>query len=280
MHPSRDHALEAYNQKNWSVWRELEDSVEFWRDIYLTYWELGGSNRPSYLPDVDSESVSFQHSMAPKILRMARTLSISAAREDGQPGAELTKSEESWLRVVLGDVSKSPVVRDYVALEVADAVLSRLNGAEERAIKLVSLVRGRGLGALASAYVKRATSLYVDGYNVEAAIFCRSALEASLGNRCSAWYDDNEGTPDLYRLLRIAGENGVLDGWEKWPKDRWSAKRGSQLYRADQLRRMANHLVHEVPDFNTNPTEIRDAFHAIEELCSVVGWLFPAPEFQ
>ena len=286
MYLPEEHAFEDYELLEWSIWSQLRNAVDFWNETYATFWALNGDERPDYLPPVDSANVAPQHAMAPRLLGMARALSVAWPGTDAKALPVFTEAQQKFLREALRDLGKSPVVRDRVALDVAYDTLRRLADAEKRVVRLVSLVHGRGLSADASVYVHRATDLYIHGFEVEAVILCRSALDAALADRCREYFDQDEVTPTLEKLLDIAGRNEVLIGWEAVPagsrtKRKWLARSDSALWRADQIRALGNHMIHGIPDFGAgNPTKLKDAFEVIRELSFVLGCLFPAPSFE
>ena len=269
-----DDALLEYEHENWSIWNQLLDTRHYWWGIYRTYWGVDGLTRPESLDRVDYDA-SREFVLAAMLLEIARRLSLDDGIE--KRDSPMTKAQESSLRKLLREFTEITVVRDRIALDLAEQSIVRMTGSELRVKRLAGLVRGAGLTPSASKYVKRATALYIAGFDIEAAILCRSALEAALLEACRDHYDEDDVCPNLDALLRIAGTVGLLSGYEVAKSRRgWRSRTNSQLWHAEQLKWLGNHLVHDDPDWETNPTQLADAFDAIRELSRVIGWLFPA----
>jgi hypothetical protein len=122
--------------------------------------------------------------------------------------------------------------------------------------------------------------LYLQGLELEAGIMCRAALEAALLDRLKPYFDVDRAPPSLDDLLRIAGENDLLDGFEKTRTRRgWRSRRGSSLDRANRIRRAGNYIVHDFLSFPHEAEAISNAFECIRELMLVLQKLFPPPKF-
>jgi hypothetical protein len=212
---------------------------------------------------------------------MAQVLSISGGVAAGNEPPTFTESQQKDFRGFLRELSKHPVARDRIALDLASIELRRLRGSEQRVARLAGLVHGRGLTPIASQFVDRATRLFIAGFEVEAAIMCRSALEGGLFERCREDFNQDGYPPSLDQLLEKAGRMGYLEGFERAANRKgWRSRTDSQLWRAEQLKRLGNHLIHESPNWSSNPTKVDDAFEAIRELSHVLEWLFPPPTFE
>jgi hypothetical protein len=273
-----DEALGEYDTDRWSIWLSLREAHFFWWGIFRTYWSIGGLTRPQSLVSLERDHSS-DFAQAELLREVALRLSLNHSESETQ--MVVTENQQKKLRRTLREFAKHPVVRDRIAFDLAAASLDRMSGAENRVARLAGLVHGRGLGTIASQYVTKATMLYVAGFETEAAILCGSALEGALAEACKGWYDEDNRTPSLDELLKIVGERQLLDGYIATKSRRgWRPRENSELWQADQLRILGNHLIHEDPSWRTNPTGLIDAFEAIRELSHVIGWLFPAPTFE
>ena len=37
--------LDLYDRDDWSLWGAIDDCIDYWRSVYVTYWGIG-SDRP------------------------------------------------------------------------------------------------------------------------------------------------------------------------------------------------------------------------------------------
>lgn len=274
-----DFALEDYSGTDWSIWIELRDLVDHWYNTYRHYWGVQGEPRPDGVNDEAWAYRKFLDGLAPKILKIAVALHSGA---NAPPGARPTALSADYLRdlrKILREESKSPLIRDRVSLELAQTAIEQLKGAHERALRLVGLIHGKELSDRASSYVQRATTLYIWGFEPEAAVMCRSSLEAALSDRLAEWIDPDGRAPNLDELLQIAGRQGVLAGYEasRANSTKWRARRESPLWRAQRIKWAGNYAVHDRPQFRQEEHDLPDAFQTIRELSLVLRELFPLP---
>lgn len=269
-----------YDAADWTIWGALKDAHAFWWDIYCSYWSVNGRTRPDDLRALDN-NWDLEFGLGARVPAMARTLSITAGEVSSEK-VPLTASQQKELRNLLRQLGKHTVVRDRIALDLAEQALTRMTDAEQRAARLAGLVHGQALGDRASRYIVRCTDLYIAGFEVEAAIMSGAALEAALKDRCEEFFDPDAAPPTLDQLLEAVGRADLLDGFEEARNSirGWRAQRDSLLWRADSLRLLRNYLVHEEPEWECNPTHITSAFEAIRELSLVLGGLFPPPTFK
>src|SRR5437667_7355973 len=106
-------------------------------------------------------------------------------------------------------------------------------------------------------------------------MMCRSALEAALQERLVDFYDEDSATPSLDVLIRIAGENDVLDAFER-TRGGWRARQSTMLWEAQRIKWSGNYAVHDRPSLRQEHGDLPDTFHAIRSLTRLLGHLFPA----
>jgi hypothetical protein len=161
-------------------------------------------------------------------------------------------------------------------LALADEVLRQASGAEGRLFRLLSVVRQAAVSDRAATFLKRATTLYLFGFEPEVAIMARGALEAALRERIGP--KPLRGAPDLSleELMEKAGETDVLPTLvrDKSPRG-WYAKSRSELWHADRIRLAGNFALHDKPGFRPPDDGIHDAYSVIRELTIVLRAVFP-----
>lgn len=219
-----------------SIWNE-----------YLDYWELQNIPEDSELTDEQRALFRRMHEMAEALRPCLHTLSPSAEFSDRlrdflvELGASNTPVDDDFAAEVATIINEQPIIRDAIkcdlALEATDTLLAR---AEERAATLVALVANRALSERASAYLDRATRLYLWGFDPETIVMCAAVIEAAYEGRFSdtqmfAWQikkDGKEYGPNEYE--HAAELAGVFS-------------RG-QRTAAAAIRRARNDTLHNVPN--------------------------------
>ena len=253
----------------------------YWNE-YREYWELVGSTEDNSFSDDQRELHRGLDRIGEAMRRTIRSLSPDAASVATVNqffqvlGIELNADPANAAKT-LRTMHKQPIVRDCLAISLAlEAVDTLLPAAEGRAAELVALIASRQMSHRASAYLERATKLYLWGFDPECVIMCRSVLEAALSSRLATFLAQDEAAPTLDKLVAIAGERGVLPGYKKaLNRRRWNADRGSLLEDADNIRRAGNHLIHDLPDLTIAPTAVADSATAVRTLARVLDHLFP-----
>ena len=157
-----------------------------------------------------------------------------------------------------------------------DATETLLSTAEARAPHLAGLLARRRLGERALVYLSRATRSYLWGFDAECVVMCRSTLEAALEQRLADHLDPDRATPSLAQLLEQVGELGFLQGFRRLSRRKWEAVEHSDLWRADQVRRVANDVVHNWPDPVVPGAHSVAALAVLADLTETLGLLFPA----
>jgi hypothetical protein len=110
------------------------------------------------------------------------------------------------IRELLRLYAKSPLIRDSVGLALAKEVTEQMTGATDRALRLLGILMAQRLSGRASDYVARVSRLYIQGFEIETGVMCRSALEAALAER-------------LKNLIRYwLGEHRLKPGYEIRPE--------------------------------------------------------------
>jgi len=275
-----EEALYQFGEKDWSIWTELPYVVSLWEDTYKEYWGLDRTECPEGTDAAAWTEHKRQHEFAATMLKMIAALSVTGAAEDGRD-LTLTKSQLKWIRDLLRAHSKSSLIRDRIGFLLAHEFTEQVSGATDRALRLLGIVIGRSLSDRASTYLARVVRLFIQGWEIETGIMCRSALEAALVDRLDGQFDGDVEPPKLIELIRLAGEQRVLGGFELANNKRgWRGRTNTGMWRALRIQRLGNYIVHEFPRFPEEAGEIRDAFEAVRELTLLVGELFPAPEFE
>lgn len=265
-----DHASadEQYGKPGWDLWAELLDCQDHWSDTYRSYWGLDADPLPDHL--------LIQKFLAEITLQMALALSVQGGAKSGKH-PEFTQDELKTLRRALSKASSNgPQIRDQVSLTLAKEALDQLGKSTDRALRLVSLIQGKGLSERASQYVYRAARLYVWGFEPECAIMCRSALEAALATALEAHIDMDHAQPSLDELIKGAGQHKLLAGYEAARTEKgWRARRDTVLWAAQRIQRTADGAAHQFPVLGQDSDDFQDAFEVLQELTVVLNALFP-----
>lgn len=265
-----DFALEDYDKPQWSIWASLDELVVLWTEKYKSYWTS------SELSVKDRADAKAARHIADVILPMISALSIAGAAER-KNDVDVSKEDLKTLRRALRAQKDIPASRDWISLRLAAGVTNRAKGATDRAFRLVGILHGKMLSDRAAAYLARVSTLYTNGWELEAGMMCRSTLEAALLERLAPYFNGDREPPSLDKLLRLAGEHGVLDGYELAGRTRrgWKTTPGSMLHEADRIRRAGNYITHEMLSYPTETGALKDAFDAIRALVRVLQKLFP-----
>lgn len=274
-----DFAFEEYDTTGWSIWAELRDVVAQWEGTYRDYWALG-KKRGGHLTEEQARDAKSSHAIAQAMLRMIKALTIAGAADQGK-AINLTTSNLKWIRKVLRAQKDSAVVSDWIGLELAKDFVAQIDGASDRAFRLLGVLQGRTISDRSASYLSRVSTLYLQGLELETGVMCRAALEAALASRLEEEIDADGFPPGLDELLRVAGETGLLEGYEETRSRRgWRARTGSPLYRADRIRRAGNFIIHDFLSYPQEAGAIKDGFECIRELTLVLLVLFPPPAFE
>jgi hypothetical protein len=281
MHWDDDYAMQEYCSPSWDVWNELAEVVGLWYETYREHWGVDGCNQPDYLSDSQWAERKNAHSFAAKLLRIALALNVFEIVKDKE-GPPFTERDLKQLRSIFRDLGRSTQIKDRIGLDLASEALSQLKGATERSVRLLGVLRAQRMSVKAALFIARATRLYIWGFEPETAIMCRAALEAALAERLYELYDADSEPPSLDALITLAGEHGILEGYESNPQARkgWRARNGSPLWRAQRLKWSGNYAAHDEPILGAEASHLPDAFNVIREFSKVVGDLFPPTEDQ
>lgn len=259
--------------------------VELYWNLYLDFWELRDSlEEPELSADArglnrifngigkgmeDSiRALSPQRNLKEEIGKLVASLGLSP------PTAEEIDETEMVQRLI-----DLPQVRDRLTISLAyTAVDELLPRAQKRAGNLVALMAARELSPRAAAFLDRATTSYLWGFDPECLVMCRSVLEAAFTTRLeeSEVIDSDVPPPGLEVLIRLAGENQLLPGFQKGGRRGWSARRGTPLWRAERIRWSANRIVHDQPVFDMGGEALESADVSIQELVRILDLLFPS----
>ena len=278
MYWDEDFALNEYGGDDWSIWTQLSEVIDLWEQTYRRYWALDGRTYGDHLSAELAQHAASADKNAMVILRMVRSLTLGGA---AQPGQSFSVSSDSLARIrnFLRDEGKLPVIFDRVSLELAKEYTAQVDGATERAFRLLGVLQGRTISDRSADYLRRVSALYIQGLELETGIMCRAALEAALLYRLEDQLDLDKRSPSLDALLKMAGQTGVLKEYQPWRNKRgWRARRGTPLARADRIRQTGNFILHDFLRFPDHDDAIKDAFECIRELSLVLIELFPDSE--
>ena len=224
---------------------------------YLEYWEI--TNLPDE-PQFDPELREFHrrlYELGEAIGRSLHPIAVSAEvieKLDSvvqwrAPGANVSGTELDTLVHALG---RFPIVRDcvgfHLAMEAADLLLG---GAEKRVADLIAKMGRRHLGARATAFLDRATRLYLWGFEPECVVMCGAVLEAA--------YEERFSEQDL-RAFGIAQADRECTARDY---ERAALVSGSftpaEKKLAASIRRARNDIVHNAPGVGLSASEALDA---------------------
>lgn len=243
---------------------------EMW-NAYLDYWEL--QNLPDE-PELDEQGREFMRrfkelgeSLRPALFSLSpgNDVVTAAGVVMEAAGADRDLKESKAIEVVQGFANYWPLrdcLRLSLAFVVSDELLPR---AEERLPVLLGLLRSGSLSERASAYLDRATRLFLWGFDAECTVMCHSVLEAALSERFPdevVWGLGIRKSGREYTsrdLIRAAQATEVLSS--------------EDVGKAHQLRVARNDTVHAAPE-----TTDLAADEAMENLCLLLDRLFPADE--
>ncbi len=143
--------------------------------------------------------------------------------------------------------------------------IDRMRLSVYRAGELLELIRATPLGEIATSYMRRATKLFLAGFDEECVIMCACVVEAAYADR----FDD--ALMQAHGKGRKKGAGYRFDAWEYEAVARvlhtFSTQEGES---AERLRNVRNVLVHTLP--------ISDALRAIDALkicATLLDRLFP-----
>jgi hypothetical protein len=262
---------------------EIGGFVNAYWNGFLEYWDLYDTPTNSEPTDAERQRAVHFNRLGEALRESLHSLDLGAnARAvihemlaSSGLSEEAIDSQAGWVAQLL---SNHKIVRDCVQIQLAfEATDSLLGTAEKRFAPLLSLVRELKLAPRAQAYLDRATRLFLWGFDPECILMCRSVLEAALTSALDSVIELDEPPPSLENLIRLAGEKGLLDGYERAQnRRRWRARSGTPLWRAERIRWAGNRIVHDVPVITgKHPSDIDSAEMAVTELADLLGRLFP-----
>ncbi len=234
------------DDESWSPASWLGASANVLYNEYLTFWQLQNVPKESEISEQQRAQFRHLHSLAE-----ALTLSLHSLRAGSQAvtlvgellanaGVSVDVNEDFAARIIRA-IHAHPIIRDGIkldlALHAADVLLA---GAETRATDLLALVADRALSDRASAFLDRATRLYVWGFEPETIIMCASVLEAA--------YEERFPPEEMFRLQ--IPRKGV--DYEPFEYERAALAAGlfskDDRDRAARIRRARNDIIHNAPD--------------------------------
>jgi len=250
-----------YDEEDWSLWTVLGESVDHWHDVYKHYWAISRTEAKASELDPETQvELARLDEAAPKMLQHAFALRlVGSGGSVFRPLPELVEP----IRRILKAYGDSPVVRDRWSFAVAHDVLDRLDDSSARVAELLNLVQMYQLNERTAAYLARVTRLYVYGFDVEALVMCRAALEAALQDAlpdeqlAEAGFKKSGREYTLATRISAAGRAGYFN------------RRRKEL--AHSLREAGNHALHTAPGFLHD--RVGDALEAISGLAELLAAL-------
>lgn len=221
---------------------------------YLNYWELQNIPEDSELTDSQRELFRRMYEMAEALRPCLHTLTPSVEFSDRlrgfliELGASRTPVDDDFAAEVATIINEQPIIRDAIkcdlALEATDTLLSR---AEDRAATLVALVANRSLSERATAYLDRATRLYLWGFDPETIVMCAAVIESAYEGRFS------DAQMFGWQIKKVGKEYGPNE-YEH------AAELGGVFTRAQRtaaaaIRRARNDTLHNVPNSTISAKE-------------------------
>jgi hypothetical protein len=273
-----DFAMQEYSQLSWDIWTELADTTNLWYQTYKEHWGLENYDQPEYLTDDEWKEARRNDEVAARLYRVALALNLFEIADE-PPKTPMKEENLKALRDLLRTIGKTTQIRDRFSLTLAADAMDQLTGSSDRCLRLLGILRAQSMSRRASLFIGRATRLFVWGFEPEATIMCRAALEAALAERLAGSYDEDGRPPNLDGLIQLAGEKGVLEGfeWTNQAEKKWRARTDSPLWRAQRIKWSGNYAAHDQPGFGGERIHVSDAFNAIREFSQILGYLFPGP---
>lgn len=199
-----DQARDEYDMEGWSIWSQLSDTVQQWREVHRDYWGLDSKIKPDALSEEDWKRNLRYDANAETILKMIMSLSLEGGLPAGNTlSFSMTHDRLKELRPFLKLHTDISLIRDRISLDLADHFSEQAVDADKRALRLLGLLMAGGLSGSAAGFLKRAVSLYLWGFEPETAIMCRAALEAALIERLNI----DGPPPSLEKLLQNCGSD-------------------------------------------------------------------------
>lgn len=252
--------LDRYDEESWSLWNVLGDAVDHWHDVYNDYWRLTSQEPPEKRTPEDHERLRMLDGVAPRLFKGALALQLEAVKPEEGPLGPLSHEGQTFARKLLAAIGESALVRDRLSFSIGHEALRRLHGSPERVTRLLGVLVAHQLDERTAAYLSHVSRLYVYGFEIEALVMCRAALDNALQDLLP---DDRMGDlgfhrsgPEFSLASRIAAaeREGIFDRTQKT--------------RAHQLRVAANQVLHTAPGFLEEG--IDDAFGALTVLVDLL----------
>jgi hypothetical protein len=253
------------SHENFSAAGWLGTVADSMRNDFLNYWEQQNVSSKSELSEEQRNTIGLFIRMADTLRPLVHSLSVgdkavasieAVFRDLG--GRQPLKPQQavSFAQVL----SVHPVINHSIQIELAtEAAEDLLNGAERRFAELLELVEDRSLNPRTTAYLDRATRLYLWGFEPETIVMSAAAVEAAYESRFS----------DLDMFALQIKKDGKR--FEPWQYERAAATSGvyqqSDRDLAYDLREARNDTVHNVPAVALSGlAAIRSAAHLLNKL--------------
>jgi len=241
----------------------LELHKDYWLGIFEDYWGLGDDEPPEYLTKEEWARARHDDEIAKRILRTGLALDARHMLP-GKQLPDMTPAVLDFVRSMVSSYAEFHLVRDGFSFELADQSLSGLEHAPDRLRNLLGLVLSGQYDDRTAAFLARAGRLYVFGYEAEALVMCRAALDVAMQER---FPDDVMQTiPDIERKRLYSLDERIFAALKQRVFTR------EQKAKADRLRRAGNHAVHVAPGFLVEGVD--DALSAIRILAELLVALF------
>lgn len=258
-------------EEDWSAASWLGAFADTLYNEYLDYWELQNVPADSSLSDRQREHFRRMYAIAQSLTPCLYSLNVSpeivAKVRDfmvqiGVSRDEAEGTDAVFATRILHAIRAHPIIRDGVRLTLASvAADTLLAGAEERASALLALTAVRHLSPRASAFLDRATQLFLWGFEPETVVMCAAVLEAAYETRFP---------PELMIRLQVPKTGREYQAHEY---ERAALAAGifgkSDRDLAAKIRLARNDTLHNAPNVAL------DARGALQSTASLLSALFP-----
>lgn len=252
--------LERYEDDRWTLWEVLADEVDRWHDVYADYWGLREPGREEWESEEEWATYKRIDELAPRLFEATLALRLDALKQGDELFPPLSPEAVAFARDLLRVYGESTMVRDRWSFSVAHDATRRLEGSPTRMAQLLNLVVAKRLNERTASYLSRVSRLYVYGFEVEALVMSRAALDTAL--------------QDVLPDERMEAIGFTRSGREYSLSSRIAAATREGMFSQGQkktatvLRLSANDALHDAPGFLQEG--INNALDAIEILADLL----------
>ena len=255
-------ATRAYSDDpaGWSVLTELGHFLRDWRGIVEGYWGLRATTCPADLPEAKWRALKEWAELSDVMMEMVRSMTVFSTNRLS------ARDTVGVIREGLAAHSRSPIVRQLLEIQVAEALSKRLRGAGTRASEVLAQLQPEPRNRHTNEYLTRLSDLYLAGFETEVPVVARAALEHALKECLQNRGASTSGTLEAL-LLRANGAGLLPEQRKRRPGDSQLAPRpSSPLWHADRVRSAGNYVVHTLPAFrppDDGPSSAREVLASL-----------------